>query len=148
MVRPIPSNLQILQGQGLSPRDRVDCALVPSCSPVISAAAADRGTTGSMQTSVAPEGIRSFVPPHPVAGVTMKPGDLAIISPWVLHRHQRRWHEPDAFAQNAFCPAPRQSTAWPICLLVSAPACALVRTSPSRRPLWCWLSSCAHSKLN
>ncbi|GEO18832.1 cytochrome P450 [Microvirga aerophila] len=39
-----------------------------------------------------------------VAGVDMKPGDLAIISPWVLHRHRKRWHEPDAFVPERFLP--------------------------------------------
>jgi cytochrome P450 len=39
-----------------------------------------------------------------VAGVEMKPGDLAIISPWVLHRHRKRWREPDAFAPERFLP--------------------------------------------
>jgi unspecific monooxygenase len=31
-------------------------------------------------------------------------GDLAIVSPWVLHRHRKRWHEPDAFAPERFLP--------------------------------------------
>jgi cytochrome P450 len=39
-----------------------------------------------------------------VAGVEMKPGDLAVISPWVLHRHRRRWREPDAFVPERFLP--------------------------------------------
>ena len=34
----------------------------------------------------------------------MKPGDLAIISPWVLHRHRKRWHQPDAFVPERFLP--------------------------------------------
>jgi unspecific monooxygenase len=39
-----------------------------------------------------------------VAGVEMRPGDLAIISPWVLHRHRKYWHEPDAFVPERFLP--------------------------------------------
>jgi unspecific monooxygenase len=39
-----------------------------------------------------------------VAGVEMKPGDLAIIAPWLLHRHRKRWHEPDAFIPERFLP--------------------------------------------
>jgi unspecific monooxygenase len=34
----------------------------------------------------------------------MKPGDLAVISPWVLHRHRRWWREPDAFVPERFLP--------------------------------------------
>ena len=37
-----------------------------------------------------------------VAGVEMRPGDLAIISPWVLHRHRKCWHDPDAFIPERF----------------------------------------------
>jgi cytochrome P450 len=48
--------------------------------------------------------VRAARQPDNVAGVTMKPGDLAIISPWVLHRHRKYWHEPDAFAPERFLP--------------------------------------------
>ena len=39
-----------------------------------------------------------------VLGIEMKPGDLAVIAPWVLHRHRKRWHEPDAFRPERFLP--------------------------------------------
>ena len=48
--------------------------------------------------------VRAARQPDEVAGVAMKPGDLAIISPWVLHRHRKRWHEPDAFVPERFLP--------------------------------------------
>ncbi|MBQ0819682.1 cytochrome P450 [Microvirga sp. HBU67558] len=48
--------------------------------------------------------VRAARQPDNVAGVVMKPGDLAIISPWVLHRHQKRWHDPDAFVPERFLP--------------------------------------------
>jgi cytochrome P450 len=48
--------------------------------------------------------VRAARQPDNVAGVSMKPGDLAIISPWVLHRHRKYWHEPDAFAPERFLP--------------------------------------------
>ena len=31
-------------------------------------------------------------------------GDLAVVSPWVLHRHRRRWRDPDVFAPERFLP--------------------------------------------
>lgn len=30
------------------------------------------------------------------------PGDLVLVAPWVLHRHRRFWHEPDAFRPERF----------------------------------------------
>jgi cytochrome P450 len=48
--------------------------------------------------------VRAARQPDEVAGGEMKPGDLAVISPWVLHRHRKRWHEPDAFAPERFLP--------------------------------------------
>src|SRR5918997_5422560 len=78
VLGPIPSNLWILRGEGLSLRNRVDCALFPWCSPGLSAVEAERGKTGPMQTSVAPEDIRTFVPPHPdPAPENLSPHQLA-----------------------------------------------------------------------
>jgi cytochrome P450 len=39
-----------------------------------------------------------------LAGIEMQPGDLAIIAPWLLHRHRKRWQEPDAFVPERFLP--------------------------------------------
>jgi cytochrome P450 len=38
------------------------------------------------------------------AGVDVNARDLVIISPWVLHRHRRRWHAPDVFNPERFLP--------------------------------------------
>jgi cytochrome P450 len=40
-----------------------------------------------------------------VAGLEVGPGDLAVVSPWLLHRHRRRWTNPDAFLPERFLPA-------------------------------------------
>jgi unspecific monooxygenase len=48
--------------------------------------------------------VRATRQPDKVAGVAMQPGDLAVISPWVLHRHKRWWREPDAFVPERFLP--------------------------------------------
>jgi cytochrome P450 len=48
--------------------------------------------------------VRAACHPDKVAGVEMKLGDLAFIAPWLLHRHHRRWHEPDAFVPEQFLP--------------------------------------------
>ena len=39
-----------------------------------------------------------------VAGMEVRPGDLAVVSPWLLHRHKRRWTNPDAFLPEHFLP--------------------------------------------
>lgn len=48
--------------------------------------------------------VRAARQPDHVAGVEVRPGDLTIISPWILHRHRKRWAEPEAFAPERFLP--------------------------------------------
>src|SRR5215218_8414542 len=40
--------------------------------------------------------VRTARVPDEVAGLRVRPGDLMVVSPWVLHRHRRRWANPDA----------------------------------------------------
>jgi len=42
--------------------------------------------------------------PDEVAGVRVQPGDIMVISPWVLHRHRRHWTDPDVFDPERFMP--------------------------------------------
>jgi unspecific monooxygenase len=39
-----------------------------------------------------------------VAGRAVSPGDVVVIAPYVLHRHRRRWRDPDAFDPSRFMP--------------------------------------------
>lgn len=39
-----------------------------------------------------------------VAGVAVPRGTIAIVSPWVVHRHRRHWEAPDAFRPERFLP--------------------------------------------
>src|SRR5215207_1630332 len=41
--------------------------------------------------------VRAAREPDKVAGVQIQLGDIIVVSPWVLHRHRRRWTDPDAF---------------------------------------------------
>ena len=34
----------------------------------------------------------------------MKKGDLVLIAPWLLHRHEKLWKEPNAFIPSRFMP--------------------------------------------
>jgi cytochrome P450 len=39
-----------------------------------------------------------------VAGLPVKPKDVILIAPWLLHRHEKLWHNPNAFIPERFMP--------------------------------------------
>jgi len=39
-----------------------------------------------------------------IMGHTVSPGTVVTISPWVIHRHRARWHNPDGFEPDRFLP--------------------------------------------
>jgi cytochrome P450 len=39
-----------------------------------------------------------------VAGLPVKPNDVILIAPWLLHRHEKLWHSPNAFIPKRFLP--------------------------------------------
>src|SRR5580700_8429744 len=39
-----------------------------------------------------------------IAGLPVKKGDLVLIAPWLLHRHEKLWSEPNAFIPARFMP--------------------------------------------
>jgi cytochrome P450 len=42
--------------------------------------------------------------PHELSGMPVKAGDLLLVSPWILQRHERRWRDPGAFDPTRFLP--------------------------------------------
>jgi cytochrome P450 len=48
--------------------------------------------------------VREAREPDEVAGHRLAPGDLVVVAPWVLHRHERLWVEPDRFDPRRFLP--------------------------------------------
>ncbi|MBX7249643.1 MAG: cytochrome P450 [Caulobacteraceae bacterium] len=56
----------------------------------------------------APVITRSALAEDEVCGVPVYPGTTLLISPWVLHRHQNLWEEPDAFRPERFLPGERE----------------------------------------
>jgi cytochrome P450 len=46
--------------------------------------------------------VRAASEPDEVCGVPVARGDLVVVSPWVLHRHQRLWRDPAAFDPQRF----------------------------------------------
>jgi cytochrome P450 len=42
-----------------------------------------------------------------IAGIPVRPNDLVMIAPWLLHRHEKLWNEPNAFMPQRFmAPSP------------------------------------------
>ncbi len=48
--------------------------------------------------------VREAIAEDEVAGRVVAPGTVITVSPWVLHRHRRRWRDPDAFDPDRFMP--------------------------------------------
>jgi unspecific monooxygenase len=52
---------------------------------------------------------RSALAPDRIAGLPVKKGDVILIAPWLLHRHEKLWRDPNAFVPQRFMapePAP------------------------------------------
>ena len=48
--------------------------------------------------------VREAIGPDRLGSVTVPKGSVVMIAPWVLHRHQRLWRDPDAFDPSRFMP--------------------------------------------
>jgi unspecific monooxygenase len=50
---------------------------------------------------------RAALGPDEVAGMPVAKNDVILIAPWLLHRHEKLWHDPNAFMPERFlAPAP------------------------------------------
>jgi unspecific monooxygenase len=47
---------------------------------------------------------RSAAAPDTVGGLPVKKHDLVLIAPWLLHRHEKLWNDPNAFIPSRFMP--------------------------------------------
>jgi cytochrome P450 len=45
---------------------------------------------------------RAAAAPDEIAGRPVQKGDIILISPWILHRHEKLWREPNAFDPRRF----------------------------------------------
>ncbi|MDE2577476.1 MAG: cytochrome P450 [Hyphomicrobiales bacterium] len=52
---------------------------------------------------------RGVLKAEELAGVTVPPGAIVTVSPYVLHRHQTLWRDPDRFDPTRFLPENRES---------------------------------------
>jgi cytochrome P450 len=48
--------------------------------------------------------VREAIGPDVVAGIKMAPHDAMLIAPWLLHRHEKLWDQPNAFMPARFLP--------------------------------------------
>jgi len=47
---------------------------------------------------------RTAAAPDTVAGFSVRKNDVILIAPWLLHRHEKLWREPNAFIPRRFMP--------------------------------------------
>jgi unspecific monooxygenase len=47
---------------------------------------------------------RSASAPDTVAGMAVRKGDIILMAPWLLHRHEKLWRDPNAFMPSRFMP--------------------------------------------
>jgi cytochrome P450 len=46
--------------------------------------------------------IRAAAGPDTIAGMPVKKQDIVLIAPWLLHRHEKLWRDPNAFVPSRF----------------------------------------------
>jgi unspecific monooxygenase len=51
---------------------------------------------------------RAAAGPDTVAGMPVKKRDVILIAPWLLHRHEKLWRDPNAFIPSRFMPGAPQ----------------------------------------
>jgi unspecific monooxygenase len=49
---------------------------------------------------------RAAAAPDTIAGMPVRKRDVILIAPWLLHRHEKLWREPNAFIPSRFMPGP------------------------------------------
>lgn len=47
---------------------------------------------------------RAAAGPDTISGIAVQPKDVILIAPWLLHRHEKLWSEPNAFRPERFMP--------------------------------------------
>jgi cytochrome P450 len=47
---------------------------------------------------------RAAAGPDTIAGMAVRKHDVILIAPWLLHRHEKLWRDPDAFIPSRFMP--------------------------------------------
>jgi unspecific monooxygenase len=46
--------------------------------------------------------LRAAAAPDMIAGIPVKKNDIVLVAPWLLHRHEKLWQDPNAFIPSRF----------------------------------------------
>src|SRR4029079_7187778 len=46
--------------------------------------------------------LRAAAAPDMIAGIPVKKNDIVLVAPWLLHRHEKLWRDPNAFIPSRF----------------------------------------------
>jgi unspecific monooxygenase len=46
--------------------------------------------------------LRAAAAPDMIAGIPVKKNDIVLVAPWLLHRHEKLWQDPNAFVPSRF----------------------------------------------
>ena len=63
----------------------------------------DRRNHAALSAGV-PDRTRGRERPDTIAGMPVKKNDIVLIAPWLLHRHEKLWRDPNAFIPARFMP--------------------------------------------
>lgn len=80
-----------------------------------------------------------------LCGQRVAPGEIVVISPWLLHRHRGLWTDPDAFDPGRFLPGAAPVRRFAYLPFGPARGSASGRNSPWRKSCWPWRGSSAGS---
>ncbi len=90
---------------------------------------------------------RAAAGPDKIGDLTIEKGDVILMAPWLLHRHEKLWRTPTLSFRSASCRRLRLPIGLPICRSASARGFASARISRWWKRHWRWQRSSARSVL-
>ena len=81
---------------------------------------------------------RAAAGPDTIAGLPVKKHDVILIAPWLLHRHEKLWRDPNAVHAVTLHDAERRRIVLPTCRSASVRGSASARISRWSRQRWRW----------
>ena len=62
------------------------------------------GVASAARATLVRRPARAAAGPDTIAGMPVRKNDIVLIAPWLLHRHEKLWHDPNAFIPARFMP--------------------------------------------